>query len=50
MPKTAIQKYSAGPKSNVHRAKNGPIVIRAIALIAPPIAEDQQAIFRALEA
>src|SRR6056297_1238715 len=50
MPKMAIQKYSAGPKCSVTRARSGPTVISAIALAMPPTAEDQQAILSALDA
>ena len=50
MPNMAIQKYSAGPKNSVTRARSGPIVISAMALAIPPIAEDQQATLSALAA
>ena len=50
MPKIAIQKYSAGPKKSVSRARIGPMVISAMALAMPPMADDQQAILSALEA
>jgi hypothetical protein len=50
MPNVAIQKYSAGPKNSVTRASSGPMVISATALAIPPIADDQQATFSALDA
>ena len=50
MPKIAIQKYSAGPKNSVTRASKGPMVIRAMALAMPPMADDQHATFSALDA
>ena len=45
-PKTATQKYSAGPKASVI-SESGARVIRAMALTMPPSADDMLAMRRA---